>query len=37
MAAKRKMVTAVFRDPVEGQIAYDELVNRGYRPTRSTF
>jgi hypothetical protein len=31
MTAKRKMVTAVFRDPVEGQTAYDGLINRGYR------
>lgn len=29
--SKRKMVTAVFRDPVQGQTAYDGLIGRGYR------
>lgn len=32
MAAKQKMVTAVFRDRVDSQNAYEWLRNRGYTP-----
>src|SRR5438477_5911532 len=32
MATKQKMVTAVFRDRANAQLAYDELVARGYTP-----
>jgi hypothetical protein len=28
--AKKKMVTAVFRDPIKGQSTYDGLLHRGY-------
>src|SRR6516162_8814343 len=33
MATKRKMVTAVFRDPVNAQRAHDALRRRGYTDT----
>jgi hypothetical protein len=33
MADKRKMLTAVFRDRVRAQTAYDRLINRGYTNT----
>jgi hypothetical protein len=33
MASREKMVTAVFRDRANAQLAYDELVSRGY-PTK---
>jgi hypothetical protein len=32
MAAQKKMVTAVFRDRANAQLAYDELISRGYTP-----